>query len=757
MQSIDNLVLETYDRGDLRVIPHLVQLIASNSTDDTRSIGVCFLCQIIQHENDDLIASIVEADGVPSLVSFLRPETIHSHFSSTVSAISVIAKMSQDYCKLVLKSGVLEVMSSRHVSHAWIDFIHGLAMDSEKRSILLEFFHAESVSTLVQSMDLYSGSNRYPNHARIIDILSVVLSKPTTNNIDVGILSEAIPNLIECLRVRIVIGRRATNIVIVMTAIAKASNVCRDRVLQTDVTNMLRGGLDDEDSIFSGHCLILLSLERRHERIMSSVDCIRSGYIRPLVNLMAYDDQSEFGRDIRTAAYHFFALLLKEGMSHTTTDAMVQAEIIPTSINFLKQKGTPDLDICVLHLSALSRIAELSSSHRAKMIYAGIMDLLPSGIKANSVELRSKWIALVNTLITKDSDIIPTMIDSGVIRTLIESMNVKDRLLTEVLSILKDAANKGDHDNGRINHVSSNGSNTFSQNDRCIGRCGSSYGLSQGKFQNTNQSSAFDQGQIQHGNNPNTHNRGGATAFQSNGLDASGFYQEEDENQSNRQQEANVRHKRLASESYYNSYHPTNRNTINEANRNNYDAAYSYQSDDIMSNNDNKCVSDELLALLGAPSAPLQAISVSYEYPCFTAPTNERQTDSSNNSNQTHVQGGQTNNNGSFLASLPDVDDDLDDDEPMASDFNNYKFDDQENFSDGLDDDVANDEMNSSHEASNERIDDNQNGTNPSHMTFLTLPSPGQTSSEDDEEDSFTSIGISSSCISSHATARMLP
>ena len=77
MQSIDNLVLETYDRGDLRVIPYLVQLIASNSNDDTRSIGVCFLSQIIQHENEELIASIVEADGIPNLVSCLRPETIH--------------------------------------------------------------------------------------------------------------------------------------------------------------------------------------------------------------------------------------------------------------------------------------------------------------------------------------------------------------------------------------------------------------------------------------------------------------------------------------------------------------------------------------------------------------------------------------------------------------------------------------------------------------------------------------------------------
>ena len=108
--SVSKLVLGTYGRGDLRVIPYLVQLIASNSNDDTRSIGVCFLSQIIQHENEELIASIVEADGVPNLVSCLRPETIH--MSSTVSAISGIAKMSQDYCKLVLKSGVLEVMSS---------------------------------------------------------------------------------------------------------------------------------------------------------------------------------------------------------------------------------------------------------------------------------------------------------------------------------------------------------------------------------------------------------------------------------------------------------------------------------------------------------------------------------------------------------------------------------------------------------------------------------------------------------------------
>eukprot|EP00956_Cyclotella_meneghiniana_P020775 scaffold37103_cov45-Cyclotella_meneghiniana.AAC.3 len=288
-------------------------------------------------------------------------------------------------------------------------------------------------------MDLYPGSYGY---AKIIDILSVVLSKPMTNNIDVDILSEAIPNLIEQLRVDINVGRRVTNIVIVMTAIAKASNDCRDRVLQTDVTNRLCGGLDDDDSIFSGHCLILLSLERRHERIMSSVDRIRSGYIRPLVNLMASDDQSELGREIRTAAYHFFSLLLKERMSNTTANAMVQANIIPTSIDILKQEGESDLEMRILHVTALSRIAELSSSHHTEMIDEGIMDMLPLGIGANSVELRSKWIALVNALITTDFhlDIIPTLIDSGVIRTLIESMKVEDTPFTQVLQTLKDAA-----------------------------------------------------------------------------------------------------------------------------------------------------------------------------------------------------------------------------------------------------------------------------------------------------------------------------
>jgi len=309
----------------------------------------------------------------------------------------------------------------------------------------------------------------------------------------------------------------------------------------------------------------------------------------------------------------------------------------------------------------------------------------------------------------------------------------------------------GDHDNGRINHSSSNGSNTFNQNDRCNDRCGPSYGMSQRNFQNTNQSGALDQGQIQHGNNPNPQNRGGATAFQSNGLDASGFYQEEDEededqaetNQSNRQQEASIGHERLASESYHNSYHLTHQNTSNEANQNNYEsnnndsqglepAAYSNQSH--TSNNDNKGVSDELLALLGASSAPEQDTSVSN--PRFTAPTNESQTGASNSSNQTHIQGGENNNKGSFLTGLPDADDDLDDDEPMAFDFNNQKFDDYDSFGDGLYDDLANDETNPSHEASYEPNEDNQEGTNTSQITSLTLPSPGETSSEDDEEDS---------------------
>lgn len=289
-----------------------------------------------------------------------------------------------------------------------------------------------------------------------------------------------------------------------------------------------------------------------------------------------------------------------------------------------------------------------------------------------------------------------------------------------------------DHDNGRINHPSSNSSNTFNQNNRCNDRCGTSSGLSQRNIQN-------DQDQIYHGNNPISQNRGGPMAFQSNGLDASGFYQEEEEedpadaNQINMQQEASVGHGifERVGESYHNSYHLTHQNTSIEANQNNYESnnndsqgfetqpgkPITYNNQSQTSDRDDKCVTDELLALLGATSAPEQDTSVS--------------------NNQTRVQRDEHSNNGSFLAGLPDDEEDLDDDDkPMALDFNNQKFDSQDSFDDGLDDDLPNDEKNPLDEVLNGPTGDIDKGNYISQITSLTLPSPGETSSEDDEEDS---------------------
>jgi hypothetical protein len=147
-------------------------------------------------------------------------------------------------------------------------------------------------------------------------------------------------------------------------------------------------------------------------------------------------------------------------------------------------------------------------------------------------------------------------------------------------------------------------------------------------------------------------------------------------------------------------------------------------------------VTDELLALLGATSAPSKQSD--------SIPTNETAMENygngvvSGNGNDSisHVNDTQGN---SLLADLVNAEDNSDEvDEPMAFDFHNDSYDDGDDESFNLDDDLANVDNNLSEEGNNNDLHDASNqGTlkeTTVQITGLTLPSAGETSSEDEED-----------------------
>ena len=161
-------------------------------------------------------------------------------------------------------------------------------------------------------------------------------------------------------------------------------------------------------------------------------------------------------------------------------------------------------------------------------------------------------------------------------------------------------------------------------------------------------------------------------------------------------------------------------------------------------NGNDQRVTDELLALLGATNEPAYDNRISHV--CNDA--SNKQGQSNPTINTTNPTQGTTDNDGpnrntsSLLAGLEDAEDNLDDhdyQQPMPFDFNEQQFDSQDdNFDDesfNLDDDLPNDDNN---DTSTKTIEDAASrdvskGMNEQQITPLTLPSAGESSSDDED------------------------
>ena len=175
---------------------------------------------------------------------------------------------------------------------------------------------------------------------------------------------------------------------------------------------------------------------------------------------------------------------------------------------------------------------------------------------------------------------------------------------------------------------------------------------------------------------------GGLMAFQSNGIDASGFYEEEEEDNDAKDCTGNTSHANqtnIEDNTRHYDCLPEQSSTIDKDQQDTIEHikqfnSYQKQSDEPVSqdrqsqvlNGDDQRVTDELLVLLGATSVPREEISDSNNNDNVSTDQGNGNYDSSN-----LIQGENDNLKectDSFLAGLKEDDDD--DDKPMAFDFN---------------------------------------------------------------------------------------
>jgi hypothetical protein len=289
---------------------------------------------------------------------------------------------------------------------------------------------------------------------------------------------------------------------------------------------------------------------------------------------------------------------------------------------------------------------------------------------------------------------------------------------------------------------------------------GNSNGNPNGENRNLHQSN----GGLQRSVDQTTQNGAGPMAFQSNGMDARGFYQEEEDeeedgdlntghhNSSNEQEMMNTQmnnhsgyqnnNERYHQNSNY-QYHQNNNNQClqNEDSNNEVNSdqqqPQSEQTPAYNQSPDDQQVTDELLALLGvttthqgqsaAAAAPTQKNG-----PSNTTTNNQCSYNNSNTQNNTNCADNSSNNQAtksSFLAGLEEAEDDLDDDQPVAFDFNR-----QDSYDDGpdnFDDESFNGNDDGGASGNNNEAED-ATEKSAQIITGLSLPDPGESSSDED-------------------------
>ena len=260
----------------------------------------------------------------------------------------------------------------------------------------------------------------------------------------------------------------------------------------------------------------------------------------------------------------------------------------------------------------------------------------------------------------------------------------------------------------------------------------------------------------QHDSNPSSRHKSGPMAFRSNGVDASGYYQEEEDeedacgdfnegNSSFNQQDGETMNQ--------NNYENISRGENNEKNSDGYNYTSNENStnlncqqdvhqietsadQDRSQNGNDQRVTDELLALLGATNEPPNNVNrTASNKPEQSNPTND-----ASNSTDITDNNRPNGNSSSFLADLEDAEDNIEDcEQPMQFDFNDQQFDSQDdNFDDesfNLDDDHVTDEIkNAKSDPMEETAQrDALKGTSEQQITPLSLPSAGESSSDDED------------------------
>jgi hypothetical protein len=296
---------------DTRIIPFIVQAISSSSK-CIRSMAVYILSEIVSHENESQIESVVVAGAVHNVISYLNQSCEDFLAKPALSLLAVVAQ-TRTYLDKIREAGIMKTMSTLlnkcgiAMWQEWIRFSYKIVMEEPDPLLFQEIVDTGCVAELIQSLPKHD----MLMYSEVVGIISVILVHLQRSHV-IGAMVEAgaLPVLVGFVRKNR--GSIVENALIALKNIAKTSDPFLAQVLDTGLVNHLGYGMKAElSNVRKGWIDLVHSLVSSKCSHPVLQELVGSGAISNLVDLIQAETDEHVKLRTRRILMKGKALILK--------------------------------------------------------------------------------------------------------------------------------------------------------------------------------------------------------------------------------------------------------------------------------------------------------------------------------------------------------------------------------------------------------------------------------------------------------------